>query len=145
MDSFDLRLAGELEWLRDVTGSDLVAFAAPGKQQSQWRWISALGESSDRFLRLAVQPGRGIAGAALRTGRTIVLDRHRDAFDLRKADAPLLVTERLSSVAAAPVLLNGKAVGLLLLGSRSERDYDNDSVRLLTDASSRIAAGSALT
>lgn len=144
MDSFDSLLAIELEWLRDQTGSDLAAFAAPIPQQPQWRWIRAIGESSDRMMRLAVQPGRGVAGAALRTGRTIVLNRHRNAYDLRKEDAPLLLMERLSSVVAAPVLYEGKAVGLILLGSRSEKDYDNEAVQLLADTSSRIASAGAV-
>ncbi|MCZ8514783.1 GAF domain-containing protein [Paenibacillus filicis] len=140
MDSFDSRLASELQRLRDETGSDLVAFAVPVSQLSQWRWVRVIGAESERILRLAVQTGRGIAGAALRTGRTIVLDRHKNANDLRKEDASLLLAERLSSVAAAPVIYDGNAVGLILIGSRSEKDYDNAAVQLLGDTSSRLAA-----
>lgn len=144
MDSFDARLANELQRLRDETGSDLAAYAAPDSPQSKWRWKRAVGESGTRLLRLTVQPGRGIAGAALRTGRTIVLDRHRNASDLRREDAPLLLSERLSSVAATPVVVEGRVVGLILLGSHSERSYDDATLQLLTDTSARIAAVAAI-
>ncbi|MCD1258589.1 GAF domain-containing protein [Paenibacillus athensensis] len=138
MDSFEAQLLGELERLRVETGSDVAAYAAPARRSPLWGWVRVAGEVGRRFVRMAVQPGRGLVGAALRTGRAVVLDRHRDAADLRREDAALLLTERLIAAAAAPVLRDGHAVGLLLLASRRERDYGVDDVRLLTESALRL-------
>jgi nitrogen regulatory protein A len=139
MGSFMQQMKEELERLLAATGSDFAAYAAPDGREPLWRWVYACGGTSDRLLRLAVRPGRGIAGAALRTGRAVVLGRHRNAAGLRMEDTALLLAERLESVAAAPVLIDAAPIGLVLLGSRSERDYDQAAVRLLTDASLRLA------
>jgi len=139
MDSFETQLVHELERLCAETGSDVAAYAAPARLSPLWGWVRVAGKVGRRFMQLAVQPGRGLVGAALRTGRAVVLDRHRDAYDLRREDAALLLPERLSSVAAAPVLHNGQAVGLLLLASRTGRDYGQDDVRLLAESALRIA------
>jgi nitrogen regulatory protein A len=140
MDSFDIPFDSELERLRAATGSDLAAYAAPADSELRWRWVRAAGASGVRLPRLAVQPGRGIVGAVLRTGRPIVLDRHKHAAQLRKDDAQLLLAERLSTVAAAPVLRSGSATGVLLLGSRTGKDYDSAAVQLLTAAAARLEA-----
>lgn len=139
MDSQDSRLRDELERVRELTGSDLAAFAALAEQG--WRWIGVCGNMSERFLRLAVQPGRGIAGAVLRTGRAVALERHRNAADLRREDAALLLLERLTSIAAAPIQRDGATVGILLVGNRTDKDYDAEAMQLLVQALSLLATG----
>jgi len=138
MDTNDSRLRDALEQVRERTGSDIAAFAVSAGRG--WHWVEAAGNTSERFLRLAIQPGRGIAGAVLRTGRAVALDRHRNAADLRREDASLLHAEQLNAVAAAPVEHGGATVGILLIGARTPKDYDAEAMQLLVQASSLLAA-----
>ncbi|MCZ8516730.1 GAF domain-containing protein [Paenibacillus filicis] len=140
MDGLNLMIAAELERIRKETDSDFTAFAAPRRDESSWRWTYASGSLNGRYALLAVKPGRGIVGAALRTERVIVLDRHRHALDLRKEDSPLLMAERLEAVAAVPVLLPNGPQGVLLLGARSPMDYDSASIEKLYESAKRLSS-----
>ncbi|WP_052487230.1 GAF domain-containing protein [Gordoniibacillus kamchatkensis] len=140
MDGCAAAMVAELDRLRLETGSDFAAFAVPLEGEASWRWSCASGNLNSRYKGLVIKSGRGIAGSALRTGRAVVLGRHRYASDLRKDDLPLLSAERLEAAAAVPVTVPaaGGSKGVLLVGARSPRDYDAASVEKLCESAQRI-------
>ncbi|MFC0212200.1 GAF domain-containing protein [Paenibacillus chartarius] len=140
MSELERAIAVEVDLLRSGTSSDYAAYAAPIPGEPLWRWRGMSGSISQRTALLAVRPGRGIAGAVIKTGRTIVLGRHRNEADLRKEDALLLETERLVAAAAVPVNVSGVTQGLLLIASREPRDYDADDMMRLNAAAEALAA-----
>jgi nitrogen regulatory protein A len=139
VDGFNPTIATQLEQLRNETGCDFAAFAVPLSDKASFHWNYASGNLNGRYTKLTVKSGRGIAGTALRTERAIVLDHHRYAADLRKEDSPLFTAERLEAAAAVPVLLTNGFKGVLLLGSRSPRDFDASFVEKLYEAARRLS------
>ena len=108
--------------LLDERTNDLVARAARG-----------LEEEVERGFRLPV--GRGFAGRVAATGAPVTIRR------LRPGDAvnPLLYERKIVSLLGVPLLVEGRVVGVLHVGSLTERDFGDDDTELLQVAADRAA------
>jgi nitrogen regulatory protein A len=64
----------ELERIRSLTFSDVVALARLENGGPRMRWISNCGHRNERYTQMIVKPGLGVAGMAVRFGRPFKLD-----------------------------------------------------------------------
>ncbi|MCZ8518181.1 MULTISPECIES: GAF domain-containing protein [Paenibacillus] len=117
--------------LRTETGSDFVGIAVTDGSHRQGRWIGASGSQNDRYRHMVLKPGRGLAGTALLTARSVTGragSRQRASGD---ADCPLMLAEGLSSAAAVPIRHLGRMLGVLYVGMRQEHEYTPFSLTVL--------------
>ena len=108
--------------LLDHKSAQLVATAASG-----------LEEEVRRGVRIPV--GRGFAGRIAAQGRLVILDE----VDHTKVVNPILLDKGIRSLMGAPLLAEGKVIGVLHVGTLSPRAFTGDDADLLQLAADRAA------
>jgi phosphoserine phosphatase RsbU/P len=108
--------------LLDHPSGQLVATAASG-----------LEEEVRRGVRIPV--GRGFAGRIAAQGRLVILDE----VDHTKVVNPILLDKGIRSLMGAPLLAEGKVIGVLHVGTLSPRAFTGDEADLLQLAADRAA------
>ena len=108
--------------LLDEERAELVARAAVG-----------LEEEVERGLRIPV--GQGFAGRVAAGRRPVILD------DVDHADVlnPILREKGIKSLLGVPLLVQGRAIGVLHVGTLVHRDFDEQDLELLQLAADRAA------
>jgi PAS domain S-box-containing protein len=108
--------------LRDERADDLLVRAAVG-----------LEEAVEQGLRIPV--GRGISGRVARTKEPMIVD------DLSTVDTATTLFEDngIHSMAAAPLIMDGRVLGVLIVGSAEFRRFTPDDVALLGLVAERVA------
>ncbi|MFC7366399.1 MULTISPECIES: GAF domain-containing protein [Bhargavaea] len=110
-----------IDRLRERLGFDFMALAmedAPSGYSVRWRFAS--GNLNNRYRRIVLRSGRGIAGTVFKTGKPLLVpfidpDRHTPVV----FDYPIVKTEELTSIAAVPLYDGGRVKGVLLGGYRN--------------------------
>ena len=108
--------------LLETEGDELVAWAAHG-----------LDEEVEMGVRIPV--GKGFAGKVVENRKPIIIE------DITKADVfnPLLQEKGIKSLLGVPLLVEGRATGVLHVGKLEFHHFTEDDVRLLELAAVRIA------
>jgi diguanylate cyclase (GGDEF)-like protein/PAS domain S-box-containing protein len=93
---------------------------------------------SIRSSSLAGTPaGEGIAGRSLRSGEPMVWnDIAQEADEYRRT---VLAGQGTRSAASLPLLIEGKAVGVLILHAAEKGFFDRDEIRLLTELAANVS------
>lgn len=130
-------ITSELQRVREATSSDFAALALTEEAGSRIGWKYASGSANDRYRRMRLKPGSGIAGLAIRLGRPTVPDRA--AAERLRQECPVMLAEHLASAIAVPFQTGPERTAVLLVGARRERIYGPEDVRLVADAAARIA------
>lgn len=108
-----------LEDLRLKAGADFSALALQESRESTIRWKYAVGNKNERFRRIVLRLGKGIAGKVLMSGRPMVLEHYEPRQHEDPQEYPILYAEELQSALGVPVLTKGKVKGVLLVGYRT--------------------------
>ena len=108
--------------LLDRQARQLVATAASG-----------LEEEVQQGVRIPV--GKGFAGRIAAQGRPVILDE----VDHTKVINPILLEKGIRSLMGAPLLAEGKAIGVLHVGTLSSRTFTDQDMDLLQLAADRAA------
>jgi PAS domain S-box-containing protein len=111
--------------LLERKGDQLIAWAARG-----------LEEEVERGLHIPI--GKGFAGRIAAEAKPLIID------DLDKAEVfnPLLREKGIRSLLGVPMLIEGRVVGVLHVGTLNFHGFTNDDVRLLQLVADRIALAS---
>src|SRR5690606_30325747 len=100
-----------IEQIRSAGAYDLVAIALvePAEYQYLLKWKYASGNLNDRFKKVILQTGKGIAGMVFKTGKPLLLEDTSDLADSANLfNYPILIFERLKSMGAVPLWHNGR-------------------------------------
>jgi PAS domain S-box-containing protein len=131
------------EGARELVGCDLatIALREPGSEDARIRYRN--GWRYPLVEPLNIVPGRGLGGQVLATGRPFrTADYPRDPR-LSKDYAHALTAEGIVATMAVPILIGGRAEGVLYAARREARPFtDRDEAalgRLATQASTAIA------
>lgn len=113
----------ELDQIRAKFEFDLMALALvePAEFQYVIKWKYASGNLNDRYKRIVLQSGKGIAGIVFKTGKSVFIpsiDEYVGADSL--FNYPIVQSEKLKSVGAVPLWKDARVAGVLLGGFRSE-------------------------
>lgn len=109
----------ELECARLAAGCDFAALAwhVPGGGRSV-RWLCGTGSLNDKYLRMAVRPGVGLAGLALRVGKPMRKSADDGNPGDETAECPVMLSEKLVDALAVPLFDGREVKGVLLFGNR---------------------------
>jgi nitrogen regulatory protein A len=108
-----------LEDLRLRTNADFSAFACQEPEEAAIRWKYAVGNKNERFRRIVLRSGKGIAGKVLMLGRPMLLENYEPRQHDDPQEYPILYAEELRSALGVPVLMAGRVKGVLLIGYRN--------------------------
>jgi len=130
-------LAELLVRVRDALEVDTVAILMLDEETRELVAHAALGieEEVDRGVRIPV--GRGFAGRIAADSKPVILP------DVDHADVlnPILREKRIKSLLGVPLLLEGRVLGVLHVGSLAPREFGEADVELLQLVAGRAAIG----
>ncbi len=110
--------------LKEEFDFDLVALALvqPAEQRFGLKWEYTSGNISNRYHRIVLQTGKGVAGNVFKTGKpflAVTVDEIRMKADY--FNYPIVVAEKLTSFGAIPLYKYNRVHGVLLVAFRDER------------------------
>ncbi|WP_374954625.1 GAF domain-containing protein [Paenibacillus sp. AR247] len=113
----------EIEKLRDRFQFDFVSLALvqPAEDRFVLTWQYASGNMNDRYKRIVLHSGKGIAGIVFKTGKPMLIQNVNTDIESRDLfNYPIIVAEQLKSLGAIPLWEAARVQGVLLVGYRVE-------------------------
>lgn len=122
------------EGLKQRLGCEFVALALQNEVGPDVRWHYASGNLNDKYKRITVRFGKGIAGKIISSGSPMmVMDFPNDIYG-KVTDHPIMLAEKLVSCYAVPIFLNSLPKGVLLVGKREKYTFSEDDQEMVQDA-----------
>lgn len=118
---FDVQ--NEIEQLKELFGFDYVAMALVQSPERRFelKWTFVTGNRSERYRRLKLQSGKGVAGLVFKTGKPMyVSDAELELKETDLFNYPIVVAEGLKSFGAIPLYKYNRVKGVLLVGYRKK-------------------------
>lgn len=125
-----------LERVKGMLGADTAAVLLLDEPARQLIATAASGIEEEVTQGVRVPLGAGFAGRIAASGEPVVLT----AVNYRTVSNPLLVDRGIQSLLGVPLFAGGKVIGVLHVGSLTERQFSPEDVDLLQLAGDRAAA-----
>jgi nitrogen regulatory protein A len=113
-------------------GADFVGLALQNDVTPDVCWHYATGNLNDKYKRITVRFGKGIAGRVISSGSEMgISDFPRDIVG-KVTDYPIMLAEKLVSAFAVPLFFHAAPKGVLLIGNRKKHsftDYEQEQVK----------------
>jgi nitrogen regulatory protein A len=109
---------GVCDQLRKEVGCDFVALALQNEIGPDVRWHYASGNVNDKYKRITVRFGKGIAGKIISSGSPIMISDFPNDIYGKVTDHPIMLAEKLVSCYAVPLFFNASPKGVILVGKR---------------------------
>lgn len=125
---------GIIDRLREQMGYDFVSVAIAESAVNDFvlTWKYASGNLNNRYQRIVLQSGKGIAGIVFKTGSPMLVPCVADGLDPQQLyNYPILISERLTSLTAIPLYLAGRVEGVLLAAYRGEQRMSQEELHRL--------------
>lgn len=103
---------------------DFVGLALQNESGLDVRWHFAIGNLNDKYKRITVRFGKGIAGKVIMTGSSMMIEDFPNGIQGKPTEHPIMLAEKLISSYAFPIFLGGAAKGVLFVGERLKRSYN---------------------
>lgn len=104
-------------------GCEFVALALQNEVGPDVRWHYAAGNLNDKYKRITVRFGKGIAGKIISSGSPMMLSNFPNDIYGKITDHPIMLAEKLVSCYAVPLFFNFVPKGVLLVGKRISYTY----------------------
>ena len=136
MNQTDQNYQGQIDQLRAKLGYHFVAlaFAQSAADGFVVAWQFASGNLNNRYKRIVLQSGKGIAGLVFKTGKNLIMSDIKQ--DLKEKDLfkyPIIMSEQLRSLIAIPLFQYDRVVGVLLAGYRENQQIEEQNYTELLD------------
>ena len=115
----------QLRTLRRQCGFDFAGLACAIRgRRTLLTWREASGNRNRNYLKIVLEPGKGIAGGVFQRRKTMVVQNALLQYsESERVHTPILLAEDIQSFAAFPLWKDGEVDAVLMLGMR-----ENDSV-----------------
>ena len=124
-----------VERAREALQADTAAILLLDRRSGQLVATAASGLEEEVQQGVRIPVGRGFAGRIAAQGQPVILDE----VDHTKVVNPILLDKGIRSLMGAPLLADGKVIGVLHVGTLSPRAFTSDDVDLLQLAADRAA------
>lgn len=122
------------EGLKKRLNCEFVALALQNEVGPDVRWHYASGNLNDKYKRITVRFGKGVAGKIISTGSPMMLiDFPNDIYG-KVTDHPIMLAEKLVSCYAVPIFFNSLPKGVLLVGNREKYTFSEEDQEIVQDA-----------
>ncbi|QQK74762.1 GAF domain-containing protein [Salicibibacter cibarius] len=109
--------------LKTDLGCDFVGIALRDQNLVDITWPYAVGYTNDKYFRIKLRYGKGLAGQVMSSCSAMEINRFPDNVRGKATDYPIMLAEKLVSAFSVPILRDGKAAGVLLAGYRTAHDF----------------------
>ena len=114
----------KLDQLKEHFGFDFVGLALvqPAESHYSLKWEYSVGNISNRYKKITLQSGKGVAGIVFKTGKPMLVQEVEELYG--KSDLfsyPIVVAENIKSFGAIPLFKYNRVKGVLLVGYRGDK------------------------
>ncbi|GIO44712.1 hypothetical protein J41TS4_44700 [Paenibacillus apis] len=133
----------ELQQLKSDLALDFVAVALADANYRDIYWKIALGAKSERYRKITVRMGRGMAGKVMQTKRPHIVTSYPEEVRDEMLEYPIFLVEAIRS--AVGVSVDSKrpeqkqSYGVLLVGQRQERVYHEQEIARVEQSAAVLA------
>ena len=106
--------------------SEFVALAIQNESGPDVRWHYATGNLNDKYKRITVRYGKGIAGKVISSGSPMMMFNFPHDILGKVTDYPIALAEKLVSSYAVPLFFNAVPKGVLLVGKRVKYSFTEE-------------------
>ncbi|MDN4527724.1 GAF domain-containing protein [Fictibacillus fluitans] len=128
----------ELEKLAQELQSSFAGIALQDGAGSDVHWRYACGNRNEKYKKISVRYGKGIAGKVISTGRAIQVDEFPKSITGKAVEYPIMLAEQLVSAYAVPLILAGQLKGVLLVGYHQQTEITQTLKDLVQNKALRI-------
>jgi PAS domain S-box-containing protein len=121
--------------VREALAADTVVILLLNEEGTELAVRAAHGLEEEVKLDMRIPFGRGIAGTIAARGATLVIDD----VSVAEVVSPVLRAKGLRTLLGTPLVLDGRGIGVVHVGSLSPRRFTPDDARLLELVADRIA------
>ena len=132
--SFNELLREALSRIRKHLAADYATVLEIGEDGTSLRACASDGLEEEVTKRVSMPLGQGLAGEVAVGREAAAVDDIAGEQGVRKA-----LVGRFTSLAAAPLLVEGRVLGVLEIGTRASRHFTEDDIRLLQLVADRVA------
>jgi transcriptional regulator with GAF, ATPase, and Fis domain len=111
--------------LKEKIHCDFVGLAFQNEIGPDVRWHYASGNLNDKYKRITVRFGKGIAGKIISTGSPMMMSDFPHDILGKVTDYPIALAEKLIASYAVPLFFNDVPKGVLLVGKRETHTFSN--------------------
>ncbi|KON87654.1 hypothetical protein AF332_12985 [Sporosarcina globispora] len=105
---------------------DFVGLALQNTDGSDVRWHYSAGNINEKYKRITVRYGKGIAGKVISTGRPMYVENFPENIAGKALEYPIMLAESLKNAYAVPIHFKGIPKGVLLIGNRSDQPINKN-------------------
>ena len=138
------RIQLELQHLKSDMALDFVAVALADADYRDIYWKIALGAKSERYKKITVRMGNGMAGKVLQARRPHVVTSFPEEVQDEVLEYPIFLVESLRSGMGVSVdsgrVEQKESYGVLLVGQREERVFSEQEIEDVERAAANLAA-----
>ncbi|MCG7343607.1 GAF domain-containing protein [Sporosarcina sp. ACRSL] len=119
----------EIERLKELFGFDFVGIALVQTPERQYelRWTYVTGHRNERYRRIKLQSGKGLAGLVFKTGKPMFVGNpDEDWSGDNLFNYPIIASEGLKSFGAIPLYKYNRVKGVILVGYRTVGKLTSD-------------------
>lgn len=116
---FDYQM--ELEMIKAHFDFDLVSLALvqSAEKRFELKWTFSIGNKTERFRKIVLQSGKGVAGQVFKTGKPMLIEDVGVEMEQENLfNYPIVIAEGLKSFGAIPLYKYNRVKGVLLAGYR---------------------------
>lgn len=141
--SIQQQIQQELQQLKSELALDFVAVALADVNYRDIYWRIALGAKSERYRKITVRMGRGMAGKVMQTKRPLIVTSYPEEVRDEMLEYPIFLVEEIRSAVGVSVdseLLEQKqSYGVLLVGQREERVFREQEIARVEQSAAVLA------
>ncbi|MFF2448405.1 GAF domain-containing protein [Neobacillus sp. NPDC058068] len=112
--------------LKEELQCDFVGLAIQNEIGPDVRWHYAVGNLNEKYKRITVRFGKGIAGKVISSGSPMMMTDFPNHILGKMTDYPIALAEKLVSTYAVPIQFNAAPKGVLLVGKREKYSFIED-------------------
>jgi signal transduction protein with GAF and PtsI domain len=126
------------EQLLTKIGCDFVGLALQNKVGPDVQWHYASGNINDKYKRITVRFGKGIAGKIISSGSPMMIVDFPNYIIGKVTDHPIMLAEKLVSSYAVPLFFNAVPKGVLLVGKREKHTFSEDIQKMVKESANKL-------
>ncbi|WP_335488020.1 GAF domain-containing protein [Bacillus sp. JJ1773] len=114
-----VEIANQCEKILTTMNVDFVGLALQNQEGPDVSWHFAAGNNNEKYKRITVRYGKGIAGKVISTGSPITIKNFPEEITGKALEYPIMLAEKLVYAYAVPLFIKSVPKGVLLVGRRS--------------------------
>ncbi|MEY2191745.1 GAF domain-containing protein [Neobacillus sp. BF23-41] len=124
--------------LMAVVGCEFVALALQNEVGPDVRWHYASANLNDKYKRITVRFGKGIAGKIISSGSPMMITDFPNGVIGKVTDYPIMLAEKLVSSYAVPLFFNAVPKGVLLIGNRRTTTFNEQDQQYVRESAQAL-------